>query len=653
MPTRLFMVLLFTIAFPKGVLTQHSHEIQRLMELAGSQRNDSAKVAALNQLGFEGDDYGLDGETFAKEGLHLSTILNIQSEKAKALLNQSLHFTETGAYDSALMAIEEAQSLYGSKDSTSHASFYAKYYFALGMLALPQGNDKDGALKNFLNALRFAQRTKDNYLVSVCYGGISTSYNFLRQFDKGIESNHEYLNFALQSKDTLALAKAYQNLSSAYLNAGNQEQYSFYAESYENLVPHLKNPFYNWLLVHNRALSYAEKGLFEQAVIEAEQSIEIAKKEQLPTSKLLASYYLTGYCHYLLKQYETSNGYMMEVAKLADSIHSPEYKMYAASGLAENYALLKAYEKAYENLSLQLTLSDSLSSEKTKINSNYLHIKNKIEQKESQIREQQSSIKLNRTLNYILIGSLACLLAMGFLVYRNYSYRKKIQLQRIQELESEKQLLEAQALLKGQEEERSRIAKDLHDGLGGLLSGVKLQLGAMKGNLILTEENGKVFNRALDKLDESIAEMRRVAHNMMPESLLKFGLYQALTDYAEGLSVGQDFVIDLEVFGLEKRLPSSSEIVIYRIVQELINNAVKHARASKILVQLIRHQNQLNITVEDNGIGFNKEENSDKKTAGLQNIRSRVNYLNGKLDFQSRPGHGTSVFIELELESNG
>jgi signal transduction histidine kinase len=195
------------------------------------------------------------------------------------------------------------------------------------------------------------------------------------------------------------------------------------------------------------------------------------------------------------------------------------------------------------------------------------------------------------------------------------------------------------------------MAKDLHDGLGGLLSGVKLQLGAMKGNLILSEENGLAFNNALNKLDESISEMRRVAHNMMPEALIKLGLQQALEDYCTGLSVSQTFKIDREFYGLEKRINPSIEIVVYRIVQELLNNAVKHSGATSILAQVIRNDQNLSITIEDNGKGFDKE--IVMQGAGLKNIRSRVDYLKGQLDIQSSPGKGTSVHIDCIIDNYG
>jgi len=205
-------------------------------------------------------------------------------------------------------------------------------------------------------------------------------------------------------------------------------------------------------------------------------------------------------------------------------------------------------------------------------------------------------------------------------------------------------------LLKGQEEERGRLAKDLHDGLGGMLSGVKLSLGAMKGNLILSEDSARLFSRALDQLDNSISEMRRVAHNMMPEALVKLGLQQAVQDYCDGLSETQQLKINSQFHGLDKRLDAAAEVVIYRVVQELLNNVVKHAEATEALVQVMRHENNLNITIEDNGKGFDTSKMEEARGAGLRNVQSRVDYLKGQMDIQSAPGKGTSVHIDCVLE---
>jgi two-component system NarL family sensor kinase len=219
--------------------------------------------------------------------------------------------------------------------------------------------------------------------------------------------------------------------------------------------------------------------------------------------------------------------------------------------------------------------------------------------------------------------------------------------QRIRELEKDKQLVAVDSMLKGQEEERTRLAKDLHDGLGSMLSGVKFSLMNMKSNLIINHENVVQFERSLDMLDTSIRELRRVAHNMMPEALIKFGLDEALKDYCNNINNAQIVRVNYQSFGMEQRLESTTEIIIYRIIQELFANIFKHAKATEVLVQLLREGNRISIAVEDNGRGFDVDDIGKNKGAGWANIRSRVEYLKGKLDLHSEAGRGTSVNIEV------
>lgn len=644
----LILTLCLISIVPVKLYSQNTSRINRLLSIAKSPANDSIKAAALSQLGFEGNDFGLKGAEFAKEGMLLSSALNLKTEMAKAFLNQSYFYSQAGKYDSALLAVQKAQELNRQKDTAKHASFYARYYFTLGSITLPQGNDKDGTLQHFLQALGFAKHTGDTYLTSVCYGAVGTAYNYLRQFDKSIENDAEFLDFALKSGDTLALAKAYQNLSASYLNAGNKDKFDEYSKEYEKLLPLLKSPYFNWLWVHNQALGNAEKGSLNKAIEQAVQSIEIVKNEKLDSSKLLASYYLAGYCLFLNKQYAKSNEYMFEVGRLADILKSSEYKMYAASGLAENFNALSEYKKAAEFLGIQLALSDSISSEKIKINSNYLHIKNKVDIKENQIKLQQASIKRKNILNYVLAISAIGFLITLLLAWRNYTHRKKIQQQRILELETEKQLTATEAVLKGEEQERSRLAKDLHDGLGGMLSGIKHSMGNMKENLIMTPENAAAFERSMDMLDSSIQEMRRVAHNMMPEALVKFGLDTALKDFCNDINQSGALNVSYQSIGMENEVvEQTTAIAIYRIVQELLNNTIKHTSAKNAIVQLSKEQSKITITVEDDGKGFDTSLLNKTRGMGWSNIQNRVEFLKGKIDVHSKAGKGTSVTVEI------
>jgi two-component system, NarL family, sensor kinase len=242
------------------------------------------------------------------------------------------------------------------------------------------------------------------------------------------------------------------------------------------------------------------------------------------------------------------------------------------------------------------------------------------------------------------------LLIISLLSYRNYRQKQKLQQQRISELETEKQLTATEAVLKGEEQERTRLAKDLHDGLGGMMSGIKYSFLTMKRNLIMTPENQQAFERSMDMLDSSIQEMRRVAHNMMPEALLKFGLDTALKDLCNDINQTGALHVNYQSIGMEDiAIDQTTSITIYRVVQELINNTMKHAAATNSIVQLSKTGDKLTITVEDDGKGFDIACLSMAKGIGWTNIMNRVEFLKGKLDINSHAGKGTSVLIELNV----
>jgi len=275
-------------------------------------------------------------------------------------------------------------------------------------------------------------------------------------------------------------------------------------------------------------------------------------------------------------------------------------------------------------------------------------------------RLKVAELRRQQTLTYAALALAALLLGAGGLGLvalrsRRQLERKERELQarKIQELEQQQQLLATEAMLRGQEEERSRLARDLHDGLGGMLSSVKYTLGSVRGAVVLSESSAQLFTHSLAQLDSSINELRRVARDMMPEALLQFGLVPALHDVCEALSQREQLRVQFQAYGFEAeadRLPQRTEVVVYRLVQELLNNVLKHARASQALVQLIRDQDQVQLVVEDDGRGFDPA--APRSGVGLRSIQARVDYLRGTLDLHSAPGQGTTVTIEFTLMRN-
>jgi signal transduction histidine kinase len=256
-----------------------------------------------------------------------------------------------------------------------------------------------------------------------------------------------------------------------------------------------------------------------------------------------------------------------------------------------------------------------------------------------------------------MIVVIVALVIIGILYYLNHKRKnnlllaeQKLHEQRIAALEQEKQLLATEAILKGQDEERRRLAKDLHDGLGGILSSARYSLNDMRENLVISADNASAFDRTMGMLDKSITELRRVAHNMMPESLMNQSLSEALSDTCSQISASGALQVDYIELGMNDVHPDNSvRVAVYRVVQELLNNIVKHAGAASAIVQVIAKDHMLHITVEDKGKGFDTRQLADAAGIGYKNIRNRIDYLKGTIDVRSEDQKGTSVYIEIPL----
>lgn len=344
-------------------------------------------------------------------------------------------------------------------------------------------------------------------------------------------------------------------------------------------------------------------------------------------------------------QLENAKTYASQNLTLAKQDNSKSDIIGSLKNLSEYYYKTGNNKIAYELFKEATLINDSLISKENLIQINTLQTIYETEKKQSKILELNSENEKKSNLNKILIGSSIALLLVVFLGYRNFKNKRKLQNLKISELEKDKQLLAIDAMLKGQEEERGRIAKDLHDGLGGLLSGTKLSFTNMKENLLLTPENAIQFEKSLNMLDITIADLRKVAHNLMPEALVKFGLSDALRDFCNSIQQSTNITVDYQKLGVDRKINTTTETFIYRIIQELVNNAVKHAQAKEVMVQLAFTNNKIVITVEDNGKGYNKSQTTTGD--GLDNIAYRVQYLNGTIDTVTSLNNGTSVNIEL------
>ncbi len=641
--------LLILIGCISAVYVQAQTITDSLQKALLTAEDNEDKLLLLIKTGQEYENSDLEkSKSYYWEARSLGKKINYPLTEVKFISNYTFALNMQGKYDSSLywnlQGIEEAKKLNDDEQ-------LAKAYFNTGT-SYQYLAYYPSAVEHYQKGLAFFEKLGNEQFMAQANDILQTLYTSMKQYDKAIMHGKYAIAASRHLDQPKLLAYSLLNLGVAYQYQHKSDTAYIYFKEAEQIAKQINDE----VTLTSIEINLGNMALWQKQLNVSKSYNELAlaraKKNGLKESECIATRGISNYYLYS-GEYENALKYAESALAIAEQYGLRSEKvillnhLYTLAHLNKNPWQARAYSNEAGKLEDEL-LSDEILKHTIQIEKKF-----ELDKKNTQLRLQEETIQHKNLLNWLLIGGLISLLIMVVLGYRNYSNRKKIQEQRIKEFETEKQLLATQSLLKGQEDERSRIAKDLHDGLGGLLSGVKLQLGAMKGNLFLTEENGMAFNRVLNNLEESISEMRRVAHNMMPETLLKFGLEQALTDYSNGLSHQQKFTIQCAFLGMEKRLHNSIEVIIYRVVQELITNAVKHSEASSILVQLMRpDEAHLNITVEDNGKGFDLQEVKEN-SAGLRNIASRVKYLNGKMDIQSAPGTGTSVYIECEIKPHG
>jgi len=652
----LIVPVLLQQALPAQSVT-NKDSVARAIALA---KEDSSTVDALYQYGelFENkqDDTAVHYYKLAKA---LAEKIGYKKGVASFASNYIVILNNRGQFREALNVAKEALQLYqtmGDKKDLAVANLNvgSEWQYL---------SDFSLAADYYLAAKKMAEEVQDKRLQRIASNNLASVMIELQQYEKGKEYAEKALAIAKELKNDYATASSMCNIANAHMHL---QQYDQALDIYRDVEDIGKKTADDIVLLDGWLGSGdAYNGLNNQPEAEKfyRQVISFSQQKEMPEYEMYAC---MGFADMLLKtnRYREAEALIDTGIKLAQQLETKlELKdLYLkASVLNEkkgDAGTALAYRKKFE------VINDSIVGEKIRTVVANLEARYELDKKETTISQLEAKNKLHaleinqkNTLNYILIGSAVTILIISLLSYRNYQHQQKIQQQRISELEKEKQLTATEAVLKGEEQERTRLAKDLHDGLGGMLSGIKYSFANMKGNLVMTADNVQAFERSMDMLDSSIKEMRRVAHNLMPEALVKFGLDVALKDFCTDINQSGAIKVNYQSIGLEDAgIPQTTAIAIYRIVQELLNNSIKHAAATHAIVQLTKSGNNISLTVEDDGKGFDtsildavKAPKAEwvKRGIGWDNILHRINFLKGKLDVNSQPGKGTSVLVEL------
>ncbi len=478
-------------------------------------------------------------------------------------------------------------------------------------------------IKRFLDKARIeSKKIKDTAdAKSSIYFLQGAYYHGLRNFD----SARYYYNIYLKTREELGKLNVtrkistFYNIADTYIQQGNTAQTFNYINKIKEIGSEPKNKEYLAFYIALVDLMSA-KALYLQK--QFQESIDVLNKT-LPQLKL------------------TGNHFRNEIVQA--------YELYANA-----YEKLGDYKKALKYKNTYIILLDSLT-RKDKIDMiSRLEIRNRMAEKDKELALQKLSLTEVKSKvkdkNFWITG-ISLLTISGIIIFglwRKKNRNKQVlQQERIDNLQHKIKIERLKASITGEERERTRIARELHDGIGGLLS-----VARMNFELAKKENQNKEnldFIDGIKLLEEATDELRKAAYNLMPEVLLNQGLANAVQAYCEKMTSKGSTEISFQAIGNRKDVTSFFDLPVYRIIQELVHNVIKHARAAHALVQInFQEDGNINITVEDDGIGIAVDAKNSNLGMGLRNLKERVNDLGGKLDIQSNPESGTSIYLEFD-----
>jgi len=577
--------------------------------------------------------------------------------KAASIYYNSFSFIEKGDIAGFEKTLLEANAKLKQYDNTEAFRLRAILLQNYGIMQQRKNNEK-GYMKLLVNeAIPLAKKSGDYELISGLYKAVAIIFmnnNERQKASEYLDEAQNYIEKATKRSPTLAESK----METYIINAENLVELKHFYDARKVLdkafftLKKFPESNLNDSYFYSEGIYYAKQNKYTQALTSYEKGIKCAKKHQnaIALNRLkFAEYEIL----FKSKEYEKAKNNLEYL--LENTPFIVDKKNYY-NELSKVYSAVKNYDKAYFYANKYNIVNDSLNNTKFQKEIVELEAKYKKAENEKKITALQSQneraalLVYNNRLNSFLFAVLSVLLFLIVLFLwilnknqKKLSFQKEINhQQQLTALENQQKLSVSNALIEGEEVERKRIARDLHDGLGSMLSGLKIHLKlAEKDNISATEVN--------TLLDNSIKELRNISQNLMPESLLKLSLEHALRDLCMANS---NTITNIEFQYLIKKLNLSKnyQIFIYRIIQELLNNALKYANASEILVSCSQNKETFFITVEDNGVGFNVLEKSSIGM-GLKNIKNRVEFLNGKLEIESIINKGTSVYIELKAKN--
>lgn len=551
-------------------------------------------------------------------------------------------YIELGNYSKALgyyMQALEQRKIAGEKPDI------AASYNNLGYVYKEIG-EYDKAIENILISLRIFDEIHNDAGISYSHTFLGTVYALKKDYASALQHHTQALQIEQKINDKNGEAISLQSIASIYAEQKVYDKAIANFNAASQIYISIGDKRQLALVKENVAGIEFKKNNIDSAFSLYKQALSLNKT--IGNIRALSSNY-NHIAECFLKQNNISAAkpYLDSALKYGTQTSKKEDLKNIYKSLSDYYFAAGNFKEAFNNYKNYEALKDSLFNIENSKAIASMQTKYETEKKEKQIQEQQFDLAKK---NYWIAG-IASLLILASLL--SFSYYRRYKLNQEKKLQTEiikQQDLATKLVIEAEEKERKRIAGDLHDGVGQMMSAAKMNLSSFESKAnFKTEEDRLDFEKIISLVDESCKEVRMVSHNMMPNALLKFGLSSAVKEFIDKID-HHVLKVNLHSEGLNERLDTNIETVLYRVIQECVNNVIKHSNANTLDISLIKDADGIACTIEDNGKGFDASQQLRFEGIGLKNIIARIEYLKGSVDFDSSPGKGTLVAIHVPLK---